>query len=384
MAEHPRVCSRGRCARSWAGAHVLCTCSATAPSEVGEPWRSVTPAGDTGTAPPRSTTRVRRAPSLVQGARGVRARAPSVHRAYSTQQSSVVMHTHVHTHTHICCARRGACTRRLCTHTHAQGSARALVPPVAVHTDTHVPHAQSRAERATHTCRACAHQHTHAYMCETCLHTQSLYSRYQHSRAPCTHARDPLTLAEPLHTCTHFPHAHRHPLAHTDPAHCGAHVHTQSSAHQHFGLHVTVRAGRNVCVQSRAHQHTRAQRACAHRHTRTHTELCTHTCIQCSEQQQVYACPVPCTPIDVHTEPHIQHAHTCTVPRTPAHTCARRAVPTGTHAQGCAQCSLPSPWPPQPYSLLWGARPGHAAQRLATSCGWWYMNIPASVSPMPR
>lgn len=235
-----------------------------------------------------------------------------------------------------------------------------LCPP-CLYTPTHTCPMHRAVQREPLTRAEPVHTSTH-----TPIHVRPACTRrafaHQHSRAPCTHATDPLALTEPLHTCTHSPHAHRHPLAHTDPAHCGTHVHTQSPAHQH----------------------TRARRACAHRHTRTHTELCTHPCIQCSEQQQVHACPVPCTPTDVHTEPRIQHAHTCTVPRTPAHTCAHRAVPTGTHAQGCAQCSPPSPWPPQPYSRLEGARPGHAAQRLATSCGWWYMNIPARVSPMPR
>lgn len=226
MAEHPRVCSRGRCARSWAGAHVLCTCSATAPSEVGEPWRSVTPAGDTGTAPPRSTTRVRRAPSLVQGARGVRARAPSVHRAYSTQQSSVVMHTHVHTHTHICCARRGACTRRLCTHTHAQGSARALVPPVAVHTDTHACPVHRAVQREPLTRAEPVHTGTHTPTCvrPACTHrafthvtnthvlpahTPEIHSLLQSLCTPActfpTHTDTPLhtqTLRTAAHTCT--------------------------------------------------------------------------------------------------------------------------------------------------------------------------------------
>lgn len=254
MAEHPRVCSRVWCARSWAGTHVLCTCCATAPSEAGEPRRSVTPAGDTGTAPPRSTTRVRRAPSLVQGARGVHARAPRVHRAYSTQQSSVVMHTHVHTHTHICCAQRGACTWRLCTHAHAQGSAHALVPPVPVHTDTHVPHAQSRAERATHTCRACAHQHTHTYTCETCLHTQSLCtptltcSLHTCHRSTCTyrafahlHALTPRTQTPP---CTHRPCALRRTRAHPElctPAHaCTKGLCTPAHTYTHRAVHTPV------------------------------------------------------------------------------------------------------------------------------------------------
>lgn len=87
------------------------------------------PAGDTGTTLARSTTRVRCAPSR----RGTRRACACVHRAYSTQQSSVVMHTHVHTHTrtHLLCT-------EMCLHTEA------------VHTLAHTA------------CAPCTHMHTHA------------------------------------------------------------------------------------------------------------------------------------------------------------------------------------------------------------------------------
>lgn len=281
-----------------------------------------------------------------------------------------------------------------------------------VHTSTHM-HTCTKRSAHIHTAhRELVPTSTHMPTCvrPACTHRTFMH---QHSHALCTHSRDPLTPAEPWHTCTHLPHAHscahRHPLAQTEPAHCGAHVHTQSSAHQHLCLHVTMRPGINVCVQSCAHQHTRTQRACAHRHTRMHAELCTHMCIQCSEQQQAYVSPVPCTPTNVHTEPRVQHTHVHSAthtstrvcmqcpthwhtrvhagPRTPAHTCARSTVPhRRTRTGPCPVLAAvpPSLWPPHPYSRLGGPWPGHAAQRLATSCGWWYMNIPASVSPMPR
>lgn len=199
----------------------------------------------------------------------MRARAPRVHRAYSTQQSSVVMHTHVHTHAYICCARRGACTQRLCTHTHAQGSAHALVPPGLVHTDTHVPHAQNRGERATHTCRACAHQHAHTYTCETCLHTQSLYAPTLtcslHTRQRSTHTYRAFAHLHALvprrrtPPCTHRPCALRRTRAH--PELCAAAL---QSARDH------VRRQKCVCAELCTLAHACTKGLCTPAHTYTH------------------------------------------------------------------------------------------------------------------
>ena len=158
-----------------------------------------------------------------------------------------------------------------------------------------------------------------------------------------------------VHTSTHV---------HKGPVHTGTHVCTQSCAHT--CAYSALSSSRHMCTQYHAHQ-----------------QMCTQ-----SHAYSTHMCTVPHTPAHVCMQcPTHWHTHVHAGPRTPAHTCARSTVPhRHTRTGPCpVLAAVPlSLWPPHPYSRLGGPRPGHAAQRLATSCGWWYMNIPASVSPMPR
>lgn len=164
----------------------LCTCRATAPSEAGEPWRSVTPAGDTGTTLARSTTRVRCAPSR----RGTRRActcpmcAPGL--LHPAELSSDA-HTRAHTHTHTSAVHRDVPAHGGCAHT-CTHSLRTL------HT-----HAHSCIRLCTCTCapHTCTHQHTRAPCTELCRESHS------HVQSLCTPAHTCTPAQNALHTHTH-------------------------------------------------------------------------------------------------------------------------------------------------------------------------------------
>lgn len=176
-------------------------------------------------------------------------------------------------------------------------------------------------------------------------------------------------LCTPAHTCaccyTHQQarcHAHQHTSVQTVPR-------TPALIHGHAAFHTCKHTV--LCTPARTYAHG-AMHTSANQHSFVHAAPST----QMHSSRRVHT--VPCTPV---------HAELCKS----AQSCALGAKHSST--QTCKQslahqltqsCATLKSHHLHPYWCRGGRCCSHTAQRRAMSCGCWYMNIPASVSAMPR